>query len=138
MIRKTMTAVALSASRSSRIKTLGLSFCPSSPSGLVLAVEEIGIGDDERFGAWFGIGMRLRYLGSSSLSRCRVPQIHAGCPDCFDFLFGELDGGEAAAVVAGALEVAALGHIGHRLPAISPVEQRPTYDLGHASAMASW
>jgi hypothetical protein len=72
MIRKTMTAVALSASRLSRINTLGLSFCPSSPSGLVLAVEEIGIRDDERPRSWFGIGIRLRYFGVEQLVEMRV------------------------------------------------------------------
>src|SRR5689334_6413418 len=38
------------------------------PSGLVLVVPEIGIGDDEA-GLRVGIGMHLRYLGSRSLSR---------------------------------------------------------------------
>ena len=34
-----------------------------------------------------------------------MPRIHARGADCFDFLLGQLDGGEAAAALAKALEL---------------------------------
>jgi hypothetical protein len=74
------------------------------PSGLVLVVPEIGIGDDE---ARLRVGDRHEppLLGVEQLVERSVPRIHARRADCFDFFLRQIGGGEAAAAFAEALEL---------------------------------
>ena len=58
-----------------------------------------------RPGSGLGIGMPLRYFGSSMVVEMRVPCVHAGRADRPDLFLRQLGGGEAAAAFPEALEL---------------------------------